>query len=122
MRGGTVFIYENSTFLRISQSDCNVEQCELFRTKTNVKKIRVKRTNACTSSMSHRVVVSVNHNNSWTTTNGKSWDLSKNTRRFVSVQDFGINRTLSDRLEGMSADLLSPAQSATKAEVCSVNK
>ncbi|PFX32468.1 Centrosomal protein of 164 kDa [Stylophora pistillata] len=30
--------------------------------------------------------------------------------------DFGINKTLSDRLEGMSAELLSPAQSATKAE------
>ena len=36
---------------------------------------------------------------------------------FSSVQDFGINRTLSDRLEGMSAELLTPVASATKAEV-----
>ena len=36
---------------------------------------------------------------------------------FSSVQDFGINRTLSDRLEGMSAELLTPVASATKVEV-----
>lgn len=36
---------------------------------------------------------------------------------FSSVQDFGINRTLSDRLEGMSAELLTPVASATKAKV-----
>ena len=35
-----------------------------------------------------------------------------------SLQDFGINRTLSDRLEGMSAELLSPAvRSTTKVPV-----
>ena len=34
-----------------------------------------------------------------------------------SLQDFGINGTLSDRLEGMSAELLTPVASATKAEV-----
>ena len=32
------------------------------------------------------------------------------TERSVSVQDFGINLALSDRLEGMSADLLMPAR------------
>ena len=31
---------------------------------------------------------------------------------FSSIQDFGINRTLSDRLEGMSAELLTPSASA----------
>ena len=31
-----------------------------------------------------------------------------------SVQDFGINKTLSDRLEGMSAELLTPAPSTPK--------
>ena len=35
----------------------------------------------------------------------------------IYTQDFGINRTLSDRLEGMSAELLTPAHSATRAEV-----
>lgn len=36
---------------------------------------------------------------------------------FSSMQDFGINRTLSDRLEGMSAELLTPVANATKAKV-----
>lgn len=36
---------------------------------------------------------------------------------FSSMQDFGINRTLSDRLEGMSAELLTSVASATKAKV-----
>ena len=35
----------------------------------------------------------------------------------IYTQEFGINRTLSDRLEGMSAELLTPAHSATRAEV-----